>query len=103
MVETEIQAKCNELRNKVDAKLEELEAEINNETNPGFGPESKRILREFAGLFGVTKIDPLSHRSTSVQARQKLVDAYRKKIYALMENRMINIRKEMTPSNNNYQ
>ncbi len=102
VTENRIQAKCADARNKVDIKLGELRAEIENDANPGFGPKAKEILREFAGLLGVAKIDPLSYNSTSVQARQKLNDAYRNKIYILLENRLMNIVKEMTPSNKDY-
>lgn len=103
VTKTKIQAKCAELRNKVDAKLAELEAEIKNEANPGFGPKSKEILGDFASMLGVAKIEPLSYKGTSVQDRQRLVDAYRNKIYILLENRKMNIVREMTPPNNNHQ
>lgn len=103
VTETKIQIKCAELKNKVDVKLGELKAEIENEANPGFGPKSKEILREFADLLGVAKIDPLSYKSTSVQDRQRLYDAYRTKIYILLESRLMNIVKELTPANNNHQ
>lgn len=103
VTETKIKIKCSELRNKVDVKLGELEAEIKNEANPGFGPKSKEILRQFADLLGVAKMEPLSNKGTSVQDRQRLYDAYRTKIYILLESRLLNIVKEMTPSNNNHQ
>ena len=69
----------------------ELEAEIKNEVNPGFGPKSKEILRKFATLLGVDKVEPLSYKGTSKQDRDKLCDAYRTKIYILAENRATNI------------
>lgn len=83
--------KVNELKNNVDVLLGELEAEIKNEVNPGFGPKSKEILRKFAVLLGVDKIEPLSYKGTSKQDREKLCDAYRTKIYILAENRANNI------------
>ena len=102
--EGRIQLKCTEVKNKVDVKLGELKAEIMNEANPGFGPKSKEILRDFAELLGVAKVEPLSTRGgTSKQDRQKLYDAYRTKIYILLESRLINIVKEMTPPNKNHQ
>lgn len=83
--------KVNELKNNVDVLLGELEAEIKNEANPGFGPKSKEILRKFASLLAVDKIEPLSNKGTSKQDREKLIDAYRTKIYILTENRANNI------------
>ena len=98
VTETKIQIKCAEAKNKVDVKLGEL-----NDANPGFGPKAKEILREFAELLGVAKIEPLTYKGTSVQDRQRLYDAYRTKIYILLESRLLNIVKEMTPPNNNHQ
>ncbi|MDE5788233.1 MAG: hypothetical protein K2H79_06800, partial [Bacteroidaceae bacterium] len=103
VTDTKIQIKCAELRNKVDVKLGELKAEIENDANPGFGPKAKEILREFAELLGVAKIEPLTFKGTSVQDRQRLYDAYRTKIYILLDSRLLNIVKEMTPPNNNHQ
>ena len=103
VTETKIQMKCAELKNKVDIKLGELKAEIENEANPGGGTKSKEILRGFADLLGVAKIEPLSYKGTSVQDRQRLYDAYRTKIYILLESRLMNIVKELTPANNNHQ
>lgn len=88
---TQATVKVNELKNNVDVLLGELEAEIKNEVNPGFGPKSKEILRKFATLLGVDKVEPLSYKGTSKQDRDKLCDAYRTKIYILAENRATNI------------
>lgn len=88
---TQATVKVNELKNNVDVLLGELEAEIKNEVNPGFGPKSKEILRKFATLLGADKIEPLSYKGTSKQDRDKLCDAYRTKIYILAENRATNI------------
>lgn len=94
--------KVNELKNNVDVLLGELEAEIKNEANPGFGPKSKEILRKFATLLGVDKIEPLSHKGNSLQAREKLCDAYRTKIYILTKNREANIMAHiLTPNPDN--
>ena len=103
VTETKIQIKCAEAKNKVDVKLGELKAEIENDANPGFGPKAKEILHEFAELLCVAKIVPLTYKGTSVQDRQRLYDAYRTKIYILLESRLLNIVKEMTPPNNNHQ
>ncbi|MCM1421556.1 MAG: hypothetical protein NC224_09200 [Bacteroides sp.] len=101
--ETKKQIRLAELENKINIKLGELKAEIMNEANPGFGPKSKEILRAFAEILGVAKIEPLTYKATSVQDREKLYDAYRTKIYILMESRKMNIIKEMTPTNNHHQ
>lgn len=88
---TQATVKVNELKNNVDVLLGELEAEIKKEVNPGFGPKSKEILRKFATLLEVDKVEPLSYKGTSKQDRDKLCDAYRTKIYILAENRATNI------------
>jgi len=88
---TQASIKVSKLKSDVDVTLGELEAEIKNEANPGFGPKSKEILRKFANLLGVDKIDPLSYRGTSKQEREKLCDAYRTKIYILAESKAANI------------
>ena len=101
--EARIKSRLAELEKKVDVKLGELKAEIENDANPGFGPKAKEILRDFAEILGVVKIEPLTFKGTSIQDRQKLYDAYRQKMYILMEAKKLNIIKEMTPSNNNHQ
>lgn len=101
--EARIKIRLAELEKKVDVKLGELKAEIENDANPGFGPKAKEILRDFAEILGVVKIEPLTFKGTSIQDRQKLYDAYRQKMYILMESKKLNIIKEMTPSNNNHQ
>lgn len=83
--------KVNELKNSVDVLLGELESEIKNESNPGFGPKSKEILRKFATLLGVDKIEPLTYKGTSKQDREKLCDAYRTKIYILADSKATNV------------
>lgn len=101
--ETKIKMRLAELEKKVDVKLGELKAEIENDANPGFGPKAKAILRNFAEILGVAKIEPLTFKGTSIQDRQKLYDAYRQKMYILMDAKKLNIIKEMTPANNNHQ
>ena len=77
--------KCAELENKVEAKLGELEAEIKNEANPGFGEKSKEILSEFAGMLHSDPIKPLSKKGTSIEDRELLCNAYRNKIRSLLK------------------
>ena len=81
------QRKVEELKSRVDVILGELEAEIKNEANPGFGPKSKEILRKLATELAVDKIEPLTFNGTSRQDREKLCDAYRTKIYILYESK----------------
>ncbi|MBR1668164.1 MAG: hypothetical protein IJ693_12280 [Bacteroidaceae bacterium] len=91
--------KVNELKNNVDVLLGELEAEIKNEANPGFGPKSKDILRRMAALLGVDKIEPLTFKGTSKQDRDKLCDAYRTKIYILADSKATNIMTQILSPN----
>jgi len=83
--------KVNELENSVKVLLGELEAEIINEANPGDGPKSQEIRRKLAALLGVAKIEKLSYRGTSKQDRKRLCDAYRTKVYILVNSRAQNI------------
>ncbi|TGY63859.1 hypothetical protein [Parabacteroides distasonis] len=83
--------KINELRNDVDILLDELEAEIKNEANPGFGPKSNDILRKLAAQLGVDKIEPLTYQGLSVQERNKLCNAYRKKVLILTDSKATNL------------
>ncbi len=101
--ETKIKERQTELQNKVEIKLGELKAEIFNPANKGYGPKAKQIFKDFAELLGVASIEPLSYKGTSQQDLEKLYDANRQKIYLLMENKLKNIRHEMTPSSNMHQ
>lgn len=100
--EDAINEKTTELSNKVESKLAELAAEITNPINPGNGPETKRILRDLAPILGVASIEPLSGNGNSVQDRNKLIDAYRAKIYTMRDAKIANIRAQMTPSSSSY-
>lgn len=93
------QKQIAELKNNVDLLLGELKAEIENEANPGFGKKSNEILRKFATLLSVDKIEPLSFKGTSRQDREKLYDAYRTKIYLLADTRAQNITKNILSPN----
>lgn len=104
VTEDRIKQKCEELSGAVEQKLDELKAEIENPLNPGIGPKATQILKDFAKLLGVAEIETLSHKNNlSIQDRQRLYDAYRKKIYILRDNRIKHIKQLMTPSNNNHQ
>lgn len=84
--------KIDSLNSKTEMLLGELEGEIMNEANPGFGPKSREILRKFAVLFEVSKIEPLSIGSTS--NRMVIADAYRQKIYRMKEAKIREIENE---------
>lgn len=103
LTETKIRDKQNDFSNKVWSLFAELEAEIKNDANPGFGPNAKRILAQFATLLEVDKVEPLSFADRSEQARARLVDAYRQKISILMQNKLSNIRSSMiAPDEDTY-
>lgn len=97
-----INARITEFKNKVEVKMGELEAEIMNDANPGFGPTAKRILSEFATMLDVPKVEPITFRGTSVQDRQKLCDAYRRKIFTLRDTKIQNITNDLMPKDNNH-
>lgn len=102
VTDAKIQARCAEVENKVNTKLESLQAEIMNPLNPGNGPETEKILGEIAQILGVSKINKLSGVGNSVSERKTLYQAYREVILQQLENKKMNIVKEMTPSNDNY-
>lgn len=103
LTETKIRDKQAEFSNQVWSLFAELEAEIKNDANPGFGPNAKRILASFATLLEVPKIEPLSFNDRSEQSRAKLIDAYRTKIDILMQSKLTNIRNSMiAPDEDTY-
>lgn len=102
VTDAKIQAKCAEIENQINSKLQSLEAEIKNPLNPGNGPETERVLGEIAQILGVAKINKLSGTGNSVDERKKLYDAYRQSILMQLDNKKMNIIKAMTPSNDNY-
>ena len=103
LTETKIRDKQTEFSNQVWSLFAELEAEIKNDANPGFGPNAKRILASFATLLEVPRIEPLSFNDRSEQSRAKLVDAYRTKIDILMQTKLANIRNSMiAPDEDTY-
>lgn len=103
VIEEKIHAKCNELENNINVKLGELNAEIMNDLNPGFGPKAKEIFSDFATLLGVARVDPINAHASTKQARQQLCQQYRDKIYTLMDMKKTNIRLEfMAPNRETY-
>lgn len=87
--------KVEELESRVTALVDELTAEIMNEANPGLGNHSKKILGQLATTLGVSKIESLSYIGTSEQDRQKLCEAYRKKIFMMMQTKTEQIMKNI--------
>lgn len=102
VTEARIRLKCAEVENLVNTKLQSLEAEIKNPLNPGNGPETEKILTEIAQILGVIKINKLSGKGNSISERNTLYQAYRDAILRQLDNKKMNIVKEMTPTNNNY-
>lgn len=96
------QIKVKQLQNELEILLGELEAEIKNDANPGFGPKAEEIFRKFAKLLGVDKIEPLNVRATTPRERQALCDAYRQKMFTLADSKARNIVQSIsTPSKEN--
>lgn len=102
VTEGRIQARCAEVENHIHTKLQSLEAEIKNPLNPGNGPETEKILGEIAQILGVNKINKLSGSDKTVDQKKKLYQAYRDVILLQLDNKKMNIVKEMLPSNDNY-
>ena len=100
VTDAKIQAKCAEIENQINSKLQSLEAEIKNPLNPGNGPETERVLGEIAQILGVAKINKLSGTGNSVDERKKLYDG--QTILMQLDNKKMNIIKAMSPSNDNY-
>lgn len=98
LTEDQINARQTEFKNKVWSLFAELEAEIKNEANPGFGPKSKEILASFATLLEVPKVDALTNTDNSISGQAKLVDSYRTKIDLLMQNKLESIARSMRAS-----
>lgn len=84
--------KIDNLNNSTNHLLADLQGEIENDANPGFGPKAKKILRDFAELLGVEKVEPLSYKGLTKQDRDRLVDAYRHKIFLLRDTRIAMIK-----------
>jgi len=94
LMEQKILEKQNTVEMNVKAKLAELELEIKNDANPGFGPKSRQLLNELASqdMLDVPKIEPFSYRGTSAQERTTLTNMYRQKVYGLLDIRKQKIR-----------
>lgn len=102
VTDAKIKARCAEVENQINTKLQSLEAEIKNPLNPGNGPETEKILGEVAHILGVNKINKLSGTGNSIPERNKLYQAYRDVILLQLDNKKMNIVKEMLPANDNY-
>lgn len=97
-----INESIQELSNRVDLLLGQLEAEIKNEANPGNGPRAKAVLVDLAKVLGIAEVKPLSFVGTSVKEREVLCQQYRNMVFKLKEAKEQSIRRTMTPANQNY-
>lgn len=94
--------KVKQLQNDLEILLGELEAEIKNDANPGFGEKAEEIFRKFAKLLDVAQIQPLNVKAVTPKQRQDLCDAYRKKMYLHAETKARNIMQSiLVPSKSN--
>lgn len=94
--------KVKQLHNELEILLGDLEAEIKNDANPGFGEKAEEIFRKFAKLLEVDKIEPLNVKAVTPKQRQDLCDAYRKKMYLHAETKARNIIQSiLVPSKSN--
>lgn len=87
----QVKIKKTQLKNELEVLLGELEAEIKNAANPGFGPKAGEIFRKFAKLLGVDKIEPLNVKANTPKERQNLCDAYRQKMHTLADSKVRSI------------
>lgn len=103
LTETKIRDKQTEFSNRVWSLFAQLEAEIRNDANPGFGPNAQKILAGFATLLEVPRVAPLSYRDRSEQSRLQLIDSYRSEIETLMQSKLNSIRRSMiSPDEDTY-
>lgn len=102
VIDAKIQARCADIENQINTKLQSLEAEIKNPLNPGNGPETDKILGEIAQILGVPKINKLSGSGNTEAERKTLYQAYRDVVYMQLANKKDNIVLETQPSNDNY-
>ncbi len=84
-IEEGIKAKQEDIANKVEIKLRDLEDEIDNVNNVGDGPNAKKILYEIAQLLQCDPIPPLSGAAQSSEQRQARKTQYREKVHAQLE------------------
>ena len=103
LIETDIRDKQTAFSNQVWSLFAQLEAEIKNDANPGFGPNARRILANFATLLEVPRVEALSFIDKSEQSRARLIDAYRTEIETLMQGKLTSIRKSLeAPDQDTY-
>lgn len=72
-----IDQRIKSIENEFQSKLLELENELNNPLNPGNGPGVENILKGFAIMLDVPKIELLTSRGNS---NQEILDAYTSKL-----------------------
>lgn len=84
-IEESIKAKQEDIANKVEIKLRDLEDEIDNVNNVGDGPNAKAILYQIAQLLQCNPIEPLSGAATTSEERQARKAQYREKVHAQLD------------------
>lgn len=101
-IDAKIQQRQAEIDRNINIKLQSLETEIKNPLNPGNGPATEKILGEIAQILGVPSINKLSGSGNSEAERNTLYKAYREVILMQAATKKDNIKKELTPANDNY-
>ena len=90
--EAAIKLKAEQLKSDVKPQINALEREIDNITNPGFGPRSKAILDGIASTLQVAKIPELSYKNASPSTQKALKEQYRAMIYDILSNRIAELK-----------
>ena len=94
--EQDIRNKQDQLDREVETLLVALNNEIDNITNPGFGPRSKDILSRIAVTLQIEEIPALSYTSASAKTIQGLKNQYRKMILEQLKVRKSKLRENYT-------
>lgn len=82
---SDYQLDVEKITRQVNAKLIDLETEIDNPNNVGDGPRAKKLLYEIAQILQCKPIEPLSGNASSPSERQARKAAYRKMIQSQLD------------------
>lgn len=94
--EQDIRNKQDQLDREVETLLVALNNEIDNITNPGFGPRSKEILNRIAVTLQIEEIPALSYSTASPKMILGLKNQYRKMILEQLKVRKSKLRENYT-------
>lgn len=94
-MEEEYTRYSTDLQNKVEAKLADLQWEIDG-PDRGDGPKAESIRIELAKLLGCPEITKIDGPTNTKAQRNKLVEAYRNKVYTQLKSHLSNKYKQMT-------